>query len=325
MTAINHLSGNISRRTFLTGAGIAALTLSTAGLFGCAGGSGSASGGASGDDRKKITVAYVLNGKPTSYNDDSNNPAGYEVEVVKAVADILSDKYRIAFEGVDQTAVFAGLASGKYDQGLTNSYWTPERAEKYLQPGEAVGATLIGILVHKSNSDIASLEDAASKGLKLAPITAGDGNYYVVEDYNNSHPNNQIDLQATDDTNAFVEAFDWVAQGRYDMHVIPLQYYNELVVADDGSYHKYVDDLAFIVIGATKTWSFMAKSDGDYAADWDAAIKQLQENGTLEELSRKWYSGINNFAFLGDASQTYSYLDKGVLVDPADESVLTER
>lgn len=323
MTAINHLAGNISRRSFLSAAGIAALTLSTAGLFGCAG--GQSAGDASGDSRKKITVAYVLNGKPTSFNDDSNKPAGYEVDVVNAVAEILGDKYNFVFEGVDQTAVFAGLASGKYDQGLTNSYWTPERAEKYLQPGEAVGATLIGILVQKGNSDIASLEDAAKKGLKLAPITAGDGNYYVVQDYNEQHPDNQIDLQATDDTNAFVEAFDWVAQGRYDMHVIPLQYYNELVVAEDGSYHKYADDLAFIVIGATKTWSFMTKSDTDYASDWDTAIKQLQDSGKLEELSRKWYSGINNFAFLGDAGQTYNYLDKGVLVDPADESVLTER
>ena len=147
----------------------------------------------------------------------------------------------------------------------------------------------------------------------------------MVEDYNKANPGAQIDLQATDDTNAFVEAFDWVAQGRYDMHVIPLQYYNELVVADDGSYHKYADDLAFIVIGATKTWSFLTPGDKDYAADWDAAVKQLQSDGKLEELSRKWYSGINNFAFLGDGTQTYNYLDQGVLVDPADESVLTER
>lgn len=323
MTAINHLAGNISRRSFLSAAGIAALTLSTAGLFGCAG--GQSAGDASGDSRKKITVAYALNGKPTSYSDDSNKPAGYEVDVVNAVAEILSDKYEFTFEGVDQIAVFAGLASGKYDQGLTNSFWTPERAEKYLQPGEAVGATLLGILIKKENSDIASLEDAAKKGLKLAPIAAGDGNYYVVQDYNEQHPDNQIDLQATDDANAFVEAFDWVAQGRYDMHVIPLQYYNELVVSEDGSYHKYIDDLAFIVIGATKTWSFMTKGDEEYASDWDTAIKQLQDSGKLEELSRKWYSGINNFAFLGDAGQTYSYLDKGVLVDPTDESVLTER
>lgn len=323
MNNINTIAGGITRRTFLTAAGIAALTLSTTGLFGCASGSSSDSG--SGDAKKKITVAYVLNGKPTSYNDDSNKPAGYEVDVVNAVAEKLSDKYTFKFEGVDQLAVFAGLASGKYDQGLTNSFWTPERAEKYLQPQEAVGATLLGILVRKEHSDVRSLADAAAKGLKLAPITAGDGNYYVVEDYNKSNPNAQIDLQATDDANAFTEAFDWVAQGRYDMHVIPLQYYNELVVADDGSYHKYLDDLAFIVIGATKTWSFLTPDDTEYAADWDEAVKQLQSEGKLEEFSRKWYSGINNFAFLGDSTQTYNYLDEGILVDPADESVLTQR
>ena len=324
MSNIDINAGAITRRTFFSVAGLAALSLSAASLFGCSGGSDAK--GTSGDSsKKKITVAYVLNGKPTSFNDNDNKPAGYEVDVVNAVADILSDKYTFKFEGVDQTAVFAGLASGKYDQGLTNSFWTPERADKYLQPEEAVGATLLGILVRKENADIRSLADAAKKGLKLAPITAGDGNYYVVEDYNKKNADAQIDLQATDDANAFVEAFDWIAQGRYDMHVIPLQYYNELVVADDGSYHKYVDDLAFIVIGATKTWSFLTPDDKDYAADWDAAVKQLQSDGKLEELSRKWYSGIDNFAFLGDATQTYNYLDEGVLIDPADESVLTER
>lgn len=324
MSNIDINAGAITRRTFFSVAGLAALSLSAASLFGCSGGSDAK--GTSGDSsKKKIAVAYVLNGKPTSFNDNDNKPAGYEVDVVNAVADILSDKYTFKFEGVDQTAVFAGLASGKYDQGLTNSFWTPERADKYLQPEEAVGATLLGILVRKENADIRSLADAAKKGLKLAPITAGDGNYYVVEDYNKKNADAQIDLQATDDANAFVEAFDWIAQGRYDMHVIPLQYYNELVVADDGSYHKYVDDLAFIVIGATKTWSFLTPDDKDYAADWDAAVKQLQSDGKLEELSRKWYSGIDNFAFLGDATQTYNYLDEGVLIDPADESVLTER
>lgn len=324
MNNIDINAGAITRRTFFSVAGLAALSLSAASLIGCSGGPDAK--GTSGDSsKKKITVAYVLNGKPTSFNDNDNKPAGYEVDVVNAVADILSDKYTFKFEGVDQTAVFAGLASGKYDQGLTNSFWTPERADKYLQPEEAVGATLLGILVRKENADIRSLADAAKKGLKLAPITAGDGNYYVVEDYNKKNADAQIDLQATDDANAFVEAFDWIAQGRYDMHVIPLQYYNELVVADDGSYHKYVDDLAFIVIGATKTWSFLTPDDKDYAADWDAAVKQLQSDGKLEELSRKWYSGIDNFAFLGDATQTYNYLDEGVLIDPADESVLTER
>ena len=324
MNNIDINAGAITRRTFFSVAGLAALSLSAASLIGCSGGPDAK--GTSGDSsKKKITVAYVLNGKPTSFNDNDNKPAGYEVDVVNAVADILSDKYTFKFEGVDQTAVFAGLASGKYDQGLTNSFWTPERADKYLQPEEAVGATLLGILVRKENADIRSLADAVKKGLKLAPITAGDGNYYVVEDYNKKNADAQIDLQATDDANAFVEAFDWIAQGRYDMHVIPLQYYNELVVADDGSYHKYVDDLAFIVIGATKTWSFLTPDDKDYAADWDTAVKQLQSDGKLEELSRKWYSGIDNFAFLGDATQTYNYLDEGVLIDPADESVLTER
>lgn len=318
-------------RKLLIGAVAVALAAAILGLAGCGGSSDSGSASASaaaGDaaaDKQQVTVAFVTNGYPTSFYDDANEPSGYEVDVVKAVADKLSDKYEYKFEGVDQTAVFAGLASGKYDQGLTNSFWTPERAEKYLQPEEAIGATILGILVRNEDADVRSLRDAAEKGLKLAPITAGDGNYYVVEDYNDKNPDAPLDLQATDDTNAFTEAFDWVAQGRYDLHVIPLQYYNGLVVQEDGAYHKYVDDLKFVIIGGTKTWSFEKPGNEAYAADWSAAIKELEADGTLEELSRKWYDGINNFAFLGDAGETYSFLDEAIPVDPDDESELANR
>lgn len=326
-----------SLRKFLLGALAVALAAAVFGLAGC-GGSGSSASSAASDagsdaaaaaddsaDKQEITVAFVTNGYPTSFYDDANEPSGYEVDVVKAVADKLSDKYDYKFEGVDQTAVFAGLASGKYDQGLTNSFWTPERADKYLQPDEAIGATILGILVRNEDNDVRSLRDAAEKGLKLSPITAGDGNYYVVEDYNAQNPDAPLDLQATDDTNAFTEAFDWVAQGRYDLHVIPLQYYNGLVVQEDGAYHKYLDDLSFVIIGGTKTWSFEKPGNEEYAADWSAAIQELEADGTLEELSRKWYDGINNFAFLGDAGKTYSFLDEGQLVDPSDESELADR
>ncbi|MDR0513843.1 MAG: transporter substrate-binding domain-containing protein [Coriobacteriaceae bacterium] len=292
----------LSRRSFIGMAGTAALALATGALTGCS----SEASGASDTAGKKITVAFTNAGYPTAYLDDSGNPAGYEIDVLKRVEALLAD-YDFSYEGVDQIAVFAGLSSGKYDVGLTNSFWTPKRAETYLTPSQNIGVSVLGFLTRKEFADITTLEQAAKAKLRLAPITAGDGNYFVVEDYNSKHPDAQIELTATDDANAFTEAFGWVAEKRHDFTLVPLQYYDALVVDEDGPYHQYKDILAFSIIGATKTWSFLAKGRESFEADYSGALKQLKDDGTLAGLAKQWY-GINNFEYLTDDSQNYNYL-----------------
>jgi len=166
---------------------------------------------------------------------------------------------------------------------------------------------VLGFLTRKEHANIQTLRQAAEANLRLAPITAGDGNYYVIEDYNSQNPDAPITLTATDDGNAFTEAFTWVAEGRYDFTAVPLQYYNGLVVSESGAYHQFNDILSFRVIGATKTWSFLAKGREDFDASYSPALKTLYENGTLSELSVKWY-GIDNFKYLADPTKNYNYL-----------------
>lgn len=291
---------SFSRRGFV---GLAAAAFAALALPGCSSAAGSAAGAAA---SKTINVAYVQGGYPTSFTSDDGQPGGYEIEVLNEVAKILND-YTFEFNGLDQTAVFAGLSSGKYDLGLTNSFWTPERAKNYLLPDQNIGVSVLGFFTRTEYPNVNTLSDAAAAKLRLAPITAGDGNYYVVDDYNSKNPNAKIDLQATDDANAFTEAFDWVAQGRYDFSLVPLQYWSQLVEADDGPYHKYKDQLRFSIIGATKTWSFLAQGREDFSKEYSDALAQLKADGTLSQLSVKWY-GVDNFTYLKDDTSNYSYL-----------------
>lgn len=302
----------LSRRQFL---GVTAAAVATLALPGCgnddanaSSNSNSANSSAANSDgsSKKITIAYVQGGYPTSFTDDTGEPDGYEIQVLKKVSEILSD-YEFEYVGLDQPAVFAGLSTGRYDLGLTNSFWTPERAESYLQPKEHVGATILGFVIRKEHDGIDTLGQAAEAGLSLAPITAGDGNYYVVSDYNDQHPDQPIELVATEDGNAFTEAFTWVHEGRYDFTVVPLQYWNGLVVEEDGAFHSYEDDLRFSIIGGAKTWSFLANGREEFETDYSAALKQLKDEGALSELSTEWY-GIDNFEYITDETSNYSYL-----------------
>lgn len=245
-----------------------------------------------------INVAFAQNGKPTGYTDDKGNITGYDIETLRLVNQLLP-QYKFVYVGLDQTAVYAGLSTGKYQIAVTNSFWTQDRADKYLFPKENIGASILGIYSNKqAHPDIKALSDAATQKLSLTPILAGDGLYYVVDSYNKANPSNPVKLTATDDNNSFTEAFQWVAEGRYDFSVIPQQYWDSLVAANDGAYHQYVDKLSFNVFGAVKTWTILSKGEDQLAADLDKALAQLKQEGKLSELSKKFYNGVDNLSYL---------------------------
>ena len=242
---------------------------------------------------RKIIVGFA-NSKPVHYVDDDGTYKGCDIEAAKLVDELLPD-YVFEFVPLDQTAVFAGLQSGRVQMGLTNSFYTAERAEKYLQPRENLGASTVGFITRAEFTDVKTIEDLSDKGLRMAPIITGDGNYYILLQWNKTHPDKQIKLNVTDDNHA--TGIDWVAEGRYDFSMLPRYYFEALVEAPDGPYHKYKDILIHRVVGSTETWSFLAKGEEEFEAKLSEAIAKLKAQGKLEELSIKWF-GYNNWEYL---------------------------
>lgn len=249
----------------------------------------------------RVQIGYTQGGYPTEYVDDKGNLTGYDIETMRLVDELLPN-YEFEYTGLEQTAVYAGLSTGKFQIALSNAFWTPERAEKYLFPKENIGASILGFFTRPEYSDVKTLSDAASKKLKISPILAGDGQYYVVVDYNEKNPDNKIELTPTDDSNASTESFEWVLNSRYDFSLIPLQYWNGLVVKEDGAFHKYDGKFVYNTFGAVKTWAIFAKGQETLAAEFDKAVAQLKSEGKLVELSNKFY-GYNNFEKLDENSK----------------------
>jgi polar amino acid transport system substrate-binding protein len=63
--------------------------------------------------KKTLTVGMTLQFKPEMYLDDSNNPAGYDVELVKKLAEDLGVELKIENQEFD--ALIPGLLAGKWD------------------------------------------------------------------------------------------------------------------------------------------------------------------------------------------------------------------
>ncbi|MDR1564851.1 MAG: transporter substrate-binding domain-containing protein [Oscillospiraceae bacterium] len=245
-----------------------------------------------------VKIGFVLFPPVTTKLDDGTY-TGVDIEALKK-ADELLPQYTFEFvEFGEQNAVFAALESGKIDIATTNSFYTEQRAEKYLIPKENLGMNIEGVFVNTKYPGIKTLEDAADAKLKFAPMLPGDGNHYIMTEFNRKNPDKAIEIPLTDNNNVFMDQFSLIATGQYDFGIGPKQYYELLVLNEDGPLHQYAANLYFEEFGSVRTWPILQKGAQKLADDLDGALKQLKDDGTLSALSVQ-FIGYDTWAFKGD-------------------------
>lgn len=238
---------------------------------------------------QKIVVAYNQAYYPYDFTDENGNADGFEVQAFKEVVELLPE-YTVEFVGTSDEDLLIGVETGKYDVGLKGVWYTKERAEKYLFPQNSIAVSIIGITFRTEDADqITDLESFAKYSGKLVPIAPQSAQYAIVQQYNEEHPDNQIDLVASE---SFVvsDAYKWVIEKRYDAFFdIKLSYENS-IVNPDGAQHALAEQLTYVPYKAIPTWPLFNKNNQKLADDYDKAIAQLKENGRLSELSQKYFS-----------------------------------
>ncbi|MDR2313819.1 MAG: transporter substrate-binding domain-containing protein, partial [Spirochaetaceae bacterium] len=232
---------------------------------------------------KKIIVGHTFF-KPIAYIDDDGKPTGVDIEALKLIDELLPE-YEFEFQRNDQQAIFAGLQSGKIDIATTNSFWTQERADRYLFPKENLGMNIEGFYINRKFTNVKSLEDAAAQKLRLAPMLSGDGNHGILLEFNKRHPDTPIEIPLTDDPNWSANFLNWIAEGRYDFMVGPKQSYELLVKNEEGDLHHLYNDLDFIEFGSVRTWPIFRKDEQELADAYDRAVVKLKEDGVLRRLA----------------------------------------
>ncbi|MDR1506130.1 MAG: transporter substrate-binding domain-containing protein [Treponema sp.] len=246
---------------------------------------------------KKIAVGYAVF-KPVTYVDEDGNPTGVDIEALKLIDELL-DEYEFVYQRGEQQAIFAGLQSGKINIATTNSFWTQERENRYLFPKENLGMNIEGMYINKKFTNIKSLEDAAVQKLRLAPMLSGDGNHGILLEFNKRHPNTPVEIPLTDNAEAFMLSFNWIAEGRADFMVGPKQYYELLVESEDGDLHHLDKDVGFVEFGSVRTWPIFSKDEQELADAYDRAVIKLKEDGTLRRLAIQ-FIGYDTWAFEGE-------------------------
>lgn len=223
-------------------------------------------------DKGTLVAGMEGNWAPWSYHDlDTNEVIGYDADTARAIGEKLGVEVQIV--EAPWESLFAGLDDGRYDIVINGVEVTDERSEKYdfSEPYAYIHTALV---VRKDNEEIKSFDDL--KGKKTVN-SIGSTYMELAESYGasaagvstlNDTIQNVIDGRADATLNADVSIYDYLNQ-QPDANI--------KIVAT-------TEDASHVAIPIRK---------GDETASFEkavnAAIEELKTDGTLAELSGKYF------------------------------------
>ena len=266
----------------------AVLALVTALSLTACGKSASADSGAG--DVRTITVALAPGFFPITYADDNGEAAGYDVEVFKAIDELLP-QYEFKFDIVEKETMNVGVETGTYQVGINSMFKTPEREEIYIFPETNMGYTAVGALSREGTEPLHSFQDLHDQGLKIHPTGASGTIANVVANWNEAHPDAKLDIEivSTVDNN---EALAAVRSGEYDVFIHLLPVIN--LWGDDLKGGLQVSDPLDVV----PTYPIINKNETALRDDINNSLKKLKEDGTLSKISNETF-GYDVFELAG--------------------------
>ncbi|ABK72437.1 ABC transporter permease subunit [Mycolicibacterium smegmatis] len=245
-------------------------------------------GPAANDSDEPIKAAGVLRVgtegvyAPFSYHDPATNElTGYDIDVVKAVADKIG--VQIQFVETPWDSIFAALEANRFDIIANEVTITDERKAKYdLSEPYSVGE---GVIVTRADDNsITSLDDLKGK----------------VAAENATSNWSEIARQAgarVEAVEGFTQAIKLLNQGRVDV-----------VVNDSIAVYAYLAETGDTSVkiagevGEKSEQGFAARKDSGYLPELNRALDELRADGTLAQISQKYLKADATGAANGDGA-----------------------
>ncbi len=257
------------------------MTTLLVGLAACGGGSSSTAGSseepakgaslASVQEEGVLTVGTEGTYPPFTFHEGgSGDLTGYDVEVTEAVAEKLG--VDVQFEETQWDAIFAGLESGRFDVVANQVSINPERLEDY-DFSEPYTVSKGVVVVLDDNDEISSFEDLEGKTTAQS-LTS---NWFQLA------KDNGANVEAVE---GWAQAVELLRQGRVDATVndeLTFLDYQNTEGGDTGL------EVAATTDDAAENAFAFRKGSGDLVKAVDEALVELRKDGTLAEISEKYF------------------------------------
>lgn len=209
---------------------------------------------------------------PMEFVNDQREIVGFDVDMMNAIAELINAEVQFeTFPNFD--AIFAALANGEFDLVVSSVTITEERDEliDFSQPYLSIGQV---ISVQESNTSITSVDDLLAEGIIVGVQGGTTGEQAAI---GAGVPDDQIQRYDTIDL-----AFQDLSTGAIDA-----------VIADGPPSAQYTAEIAGLksVGGPFTTEEYgiaIQQGDTELQEAINAALDQLKEDGTLQQLLEKW-------------------------------------
>ena len=229
-------------------------------------------------EKKVIKVGTGAVWDPYLFLDEDDNLVGFDIDVVKAVVDKLG--YEVEFGIEDFNTLLSSVDAGKYDLVTFELGYTDERAEKYVfstLPFNQLDAYLV-VAASSDIKDISELQDVH--------VWSGDATstyYGFLTEYAESHPEQNITIDVKTGTEFDETCIEAVQNGTYAGFIsnkVSINNVNESY----GDVYKLVGDPLI----SQDTYHIFNKDNEELCDEWDKALKELIDDGTIAKLKEKW-------------------------------------
>lgn len=222
-------------------------------------------------ERGKIIVATEGVYAPWTYHDEEDNLVGYDVEVARKIAEKLG--VDIEFVEAEWDGIFPGLDAGRYDIVANEVEITEERSEKY-DFSDPYAFLHTALIIRGDNDEIKSFEDLNGK----RTANSLNSTYAALAEENGG------ELVGVEELGQCMEQ---VLQGRVDATLnADVCFYDYMLQHPDAN-------LKIACLTEESVVAAIPVRKGEESADLLAAInqalKELDEEGVLAELSVKYF------------------------------------
>jgi len=233
-------------------------------------------------ETRVIQVVTCGECKPLAWGALGEQPQGYEPDVIRAINAKLP-QYKFELTGLPDAAQQTGLVTGKYDMSAGGYIKSAEREEQFLIPDSPTGTALLKIY-SRSEDHFKDLKDLVGK--KLVPNDAGGGTYRFLTDWQAENPEYKLDISASSAGIPIPYRLQEIDKGKFDAWIYPANIGQSEIIAQ-----QKLSVVASEPVKIANTYFLISKKPGNdvLSADVAKAITELREDGTLSELSNKWF------------------------------------